>query len=98
MISIKNTYQTGAKYHFATHGEPHLEEKIKRGKKASFCIIPRLNSPSTTDGVERAIPGLINNHNAIVANPKLHPNPYLAVFFEDPIDNLLASGDIFNRQ
>lgn len=46
----------GADYCFATRGDPHLEEKMGRGKRAWFTTIPYLPILSTTQRVERLMP------------------------------------------
>lgn len=57
-ISEKDHYQTlfnltKADYCFATEGDPNLKQKIARGKKADFLVIPFINTPPTSNAVKR---------------------------------------------
>lgn len=57
---------TGARFSFATLGDPHLYEKIGRGEAAHFTRIPIFRSAHTTDHVSRLF-GRYESDNAQVA-------------------------------
>lgn len=40
--------EAGAQFHFASENDPNCYSKIKRGKLADFCLIPSLDTASTT--------------------------------------------------
>jgi len=44
---------TGADYCFVTDGDPFAEQKMARGKPASFTLIPNLLTPRTTERVQK---------------------------------------------
>ncbi len=48
-------HQIGARYSFGSADDPHLSEKIARGDKADFLLIPNLDSPRTSDRVRRLL-------------------------------------------
>jgi hypothetical protein len=48
--------QLGARYCFAEAIDPNCEEKIARGEKVSFLVIPHLPVAPTTDRVEHLFP------------------------------------------
>lgn len=51
----------GTRYSFGSADDPYLSEKIRRGDKADFLVIPNLDSPRTSDRVRRLLDSQFSN-------------------------------------